>query len=747
MKTTFTFIFILFFSFISLGQTYQKVSPTPSEVNYNDIAFADSLNVWVIGEKGTMLHSTDRGEKWEVLPNITDVNFKKIFFQDPNNGWIVGGKNGTGIKLQTFDGGSNWSMDTISENSINDIIINENGQGWMVGDHDFLLKTTDNGITWNPISIGTGLNFNSVYFLNDSIGWLASEKILWYTINGGANWQYQDSVVGQDIKDVFFINNNYGWAVGNVSTIDNNSYNHGLVLTEDGGNTWSAHLTNTILESVIYLNEQQGWITGSHPAFPISSGRAIYHTTDTNIPSFQNIDYSISRYISLPSGTLPFKQVVEDRNEIWMVGGRGVILKKGINDKYWDCKTNVTNNLFAVQYVTAQVAWAVGHRGIIIKSIDGGITWEEEPQFTDQTLLDLVFVNETIGYTVGSKGEIWKTINGGNDWILQQTNITQYLKSTTFINENKGWAVGDDGVILQTNNGGELWNIQHINDSMILNSVQFLNDSIGFVIGTAGVFLRTIDGGENWKTDSVTYSNINSNCNLTDLHFFEKKNGMITFGNGFYDRLPTFGDFTITPNALDMSNSSCIFNTTNGSNWDLQIDSFLFGQLDVFGNLEKGINSIKMFDRNNGIMAGRRVFVSKGDSLNWERLDIPNEDIASTWQDIDCYDKNNCLVVGINGNILKLENDYILTENNNIKTTPAKIKVFPNPTDGKVICQNIEKINRIHVFDFQGRLIKQISVEKNTFSIEFSLEHFTAGIYLLNFIGEEKMQSVKVVLQ
>ena len=750
MKTLLLLIYCLFFTIISFGQTYQKVSPTPSEVQYNDIAFADSLNVWVVGEEGTILHSTDRGEVWEIKPSLTDANLKRVFFQNPNRGWIVGGTDTTGVRLQTFDGGLNWSIDSTFQNSINDIFILENETGWMVGNKNLLFKTENNGDTWEQDSIIIEENINRIFFLNDTIGWIAGDKNLWYTTDGGMNWQIQNSVFGKCIRDVFFIDNNYGWVVGELTNDINAPHYVGLLVTEDGGNTWSARLPATKLESVLYLSKEKGWIVGKAIGGFQLFGKTIFQTKDTNMPSNQNLDHSISKY-NLPSVDTLNKQftlskVIEDRGEIWTIGGQGVILKKGIDGEYWDCKTNVTNNLFAVQYVTPEIAWAVGHRGFIVKSIDGGITWEEEPQFTNETLLDLVFVTENIAYTVGSKGQIWKTTNGGDNWNSQLTNITQHLKSISFINENIGWAVGSDGVILHTKNGGELWEIQNMGSDSILNKVQFIDENFGFAIGNPSVYLTTKDGGENWVNDSIPYISSNTELNLTDIHFFGRKEGMLTFGNGFYDFLPVQSGNNNTLDSLDINYSTYILNTVNGSNWNLEIDSFLFGSLNLFGNLEKGINTINMFDRNNGIMAGRRVFISKGDSLKWERLDIQNEDIVSTWQDIDCYDKNNCLVVGIKGNILKIENDYILTDNNNINTTSSNIKVFPNPTDGKVICQNIEEIDQINVFDFQGRLIKQISVEVNASTSEFSLDKFTPGIYLLNFMGKEKTQNVKVVL-
>jgi len=164
MKKSLSLFYLLFFSLSIFGQTFHKVSPTPTEVQYNDIAFADSLNVWVIGEEGTILHSSDRGGAWEVLPNITNVNLKKVFFLDQNRGWIVGGNDSLGVILQTLNGGITWSIDSTFQKSINDIFINDTGTGWMVGNNDFIQKTTDAGDTWISDSLTMDMNINRIFF-------------------------------------------------------------------------------------------------------------------------------------------------------------------------------------------------------------------------------------------------------------------------------------------------------------------------------------------------------------------------------------------------------------------------------------------------------------------------------------------------------------------------------------------------------------------------------------------------------
>jgi hypothetical protein len=80
--------------------------------------------------------------------------------------------------------------------------------------------------------------------------------------------------------------------------------------------------------------------------------------------------------------------------------------------------------------------------GIILKTIDGGATWEELPSGTTDILWSVYFPSADTGYAVGEKGTILKTTNGGgfpveiNEITKYELRITSYpnpvMQSTTF---------------------------------------------------------------------------------------------------------------------------------------------------------------------------------------------------------------------------------------------------------------------------------------------------------------------------
>ena len=58
------------------------------------------------------------------------------------------------------------------------------------------------------------------------------------------------------------------------------------------------------------------------------------------------------------------------------------------------------------------------------------------------------------GYVVGDGGTIIKTLDGGVTWNLLQSGTTYELNSVSFPNSTTGYTAGDLGTILKTTNGG-----------------------------------------------------------------------------------------------------------------------------------------------------------------------------------------------------------------------------------------------------------------------------------------------------
>lgn len=130
----------------------------------------------------------------------------------------------------------------------------------------------------------------------------------------------------------------------------------------------------------------------------------------------------------------------------------------------------------------------------------------------DAELTDVKFVSATHGWAVGDRGVVWHTADGGRTWNQQSTPVTGRLESICFVDAQHGWAVGGvvhpythhtTAIVLATKDGGRKWT--QLSSALMpwLKRVHFRDPLNGWVVGAAsssfpaGVFI-TGDGGKSW---------------------------------------------------------------------------------------------------------------------------------------------------------------------------------------------------------------------------------------------------------
>jgi len=126
----------------------------------------------------------------------------------------------------------------------------------------------------------------------------------------------------------------------------------------------------------------------------------------------------------------------------------------------------------------------------------------------------LSVVNDNVVWVSGSKGVVGKSIDGGLTW---KWNVVKGFEKTDFrdieaFDEHTAliMAVDSPAFILRTIDGGESWSVVYRNDSkgMFLDAMDFRNSRNGLVVGDPidGRFFMaaTSDSGKNWEEISFT---------------------------------------------------------------------------------------------------------------------------------------------------------------------------------------------------------------------------------------------------
>lgn len=131
--------------------------------------------------------------------------------------------------------------------------------------------------------------------------------------------------------------------------------------------------------------------------------------------------------------------------------------------------SGVNVRLRGVSAVSDQVAWASGAGSTILRTADGGATWQRLPSPTTDRLdfRDIDAVDERTAYVLsigsGAASRIYKTVDAGATWTQQFINQDPdaFFDAMAFWNAGHGIAVSDSVagrfVIITTENGGRTW--------------------------------------------------------------------------------------------------------------------------------------------------------------------------------------------------------------------------------------------------------------------------------------------------
>lgn len=135
-----------------------------------------------------------------------------------------------------------------------------------------------------------------------------------------------------------------------------------------------------------------------------------------------------------------------------------------------------------------------------------------DPMLADAQLADVVFADRAHGWAVGDRGVIWHTGDGGRTWTLQPSGVDCRLSSVCFLSDKVGWAAGGYmqpyshatvGVVLATRDGGEHWTSMRARILPAIRQIGFFDNRQGWAVGQTSAWFptgvyTTGDGGKSW---------------------------------------------------------------------------------------------------------------------------------------------------------------------------------------------------------------------------------------------------------
>lgn len=233
---------------------------------------------------------------------------------------------------------------------------------------------------------------------------------------------------------IFFVNENVGFLT---------CYDGSILKTTDSGETWNEININYDLPlyDITFINESIGFAVG---------GNASCGGTGCTVP-----------------GSIVLKTI--DGGESW-------IKQEIYSDK---------SELHLVKFASDSKGFAIGY-GTNLITIDAGITWEPYPTNFRGYVYELQFISENVGFLSGIKGILYKTIDGGASWVDISLDISYQLYTVGFQTEEIGY-IGSYKKLMKTTDGGVSWEFMDYAPSGV-SSIYFTSENELVVFGGRDYF-------------------------------------------------------------------------------------------------------------------------------------------------------------------------------------------------------------------------------------------------------------------
>ncbi|RME28296.1 MAG: hypothetical protein D6806_03130, partial [Deltaproteobacteria bacterium] len=298
----------------------------------------------------------------------------------------------------------------------------------------------------------------------------------------GADWQLLNHEVndGNALLDVSVATERTACAVGAYKSPSSQNSRPRIMCTSDGGRSWSKGGLPGAFEfptAVFMVDDQIGFLC----SFGIS-----------------NFKVQVKIYRSENGG--------RSWNEVALLDG-------------------AQDQLYALFFLDAQTGWAAGSG--IFYTQDGGQSWHQAsvPALGDRVVNGIHFMDAYTGIAVGGvpstdadpspphDGFIMRSTDGGATWQMVQEGLSQALARVDFADSLNGWAVGGGtaGIILHTTDGGQSWAEQQVPSGQYgaadyVTSVAATDQNHAWAVGNIGegnpMVLFTTDGGASWQVDA-----------------------------------------------------------------------------------------------------------------------------------------------------------------------------------------------------------------------------------------------------
>jgi photosystem II stability/assembly factor-like uncharacterized protein len=240
-----------------------------------DAALLTKDSLWIVGENGLLLFSSDGGQTWVEQPTAINQTLYGIDMQSDGVGIAVGAM---GTIVRTTDAGAHWSsVATPTGAYLISVSFGSSTTAVTVGTGGTILRTTTGGVSWDSIPSGTTQDLFDVQFISPSKAIaIGSSGYILRSTNAGKNWEKQSSGTNANLFSLSFIDSLNGFVSGIGPT---------LLKTINGGSAWTplsfSSTQSSGLYGVFFADSMHGCVVGDTRIFSTEDGGQVWQVADS----------------------------------------------------------------------------------------------------------------------------------------------------------------------------------------------------------------------------------------------------------------------------------------------------------------------------------------------------------------------------------------------------------------------------------------------------------------------------------
>jgi len=200
----------------------------------------------------------------------------------------------------------------------------------------------------------------------------------------------------------------------------------------------------------------------------------------------------------------PAMAVARAGNRLVAVGLRGLIIVSADGGNSWtQSKVPVQSDLLAVHFPVPNTGWVVGHDGVVLRSDDAGSSWIKQLDVRSAAPMFRKYYEELAGAGDAAARQALKALEHN----FKEGTALPYL-DVWFEDRNRGFVVGSYGLLITTTDGGNTWTpwFERVDSQGLnLNSVRGIDGDV-MLAGEQGRIYRLDRDKARFATMSTGYA-------------------------------------------------------------------------------------------------------------------------------------------------------------------------------------------------------------------------------------------------